>query len=55
MAVREREREASWLHLAPLRTGEDGLARFQIKLGGLHCSFCVSTIEKALTRRDGVE
>ncbi len=61
MAVREREsdavphKEAGWLEQAVVRTGEDGLARFQVKLGGLHCSFCVSTIEKALTRQDGVE
>jgi heavy metal translocating P-type ATPase len=35
--------------------GEDGLARLQVKIGQMHCSFCVGTIEKALTRRDGVE
>jgi copper chaperone CopZ len=35
--------------------GEDGLARLQVKLGRMHCSFCVATIEKALVRREGVE
>lgn len=35
--------------------GEDGLARLQMKIGRMHCSFCVGTIEKALTRRQGVE
>ncbi len=43
-----------WLDGSP-RLDDDGLAHLQVKLGGLHCSFCVGTIEKALTRRDGVE
>ena len=43
-----------WLDESP-RLDDQGLAHLQVKLGGLHCSFCVSTIEKALTRRDGVE
>jgi len=43
-----------WLDEAP-RLDDRGLAHLQVKLGGLHCSFCVGTIEKALTRRDGVE
>lgn len=38
-----------------VRVGEDGLARLQVKIGRMHCSFCVGTIEKALSRRDGVE
>jgi len=43
-----------WLDEEP-RLDDRGLAHLQVKLGGLHCSFCVGTIEKALTRRDGVE
>jgi len=30
-------------------------ARFQVKIGGLHCSFCVGTLEAAVGRRPGVE
>ena len=29
-------------------------AKLQLKIGGMQCSFCVSTIRKALTRIDGV-
>jgi len=32
-----------------------GRARFRAKIGGLHCSLCTSTIEKALGRRRGVK
>ena len=32
-----------------------GSARFQVKIGGLHCSFCVGTLEAAVGRRPGVE
>ncbi|HEC11154.1 MAG TPA: cation-translocating P-type ATPase [Acidimicrobiales bacterium] len=39
---------------APRLDGQ-GHAHLQVKLGGMHCSFCVSTIEKALSRHDGVE
>ncbi len=46
--------EDDWLNDSP-RRDEEGLARLQVKLGGMHCSFCVGTIEKALIRRDGVE
>ncbi len=35
--------------------GLGGGARFQAKIGGLHCSFCVATIETALMRRQGVD
>lgn len=38
-----------------VRIDDDGDARLQVKLGNLHCSFCVSTIEKSLSRLDGVE
>jgi heavy metal translocating P-type ATPase len=38
-----------------VRSAEDGTARLQVKLGNLHCSFCVSTIEKAVGRLEGVE
>ncbi len=43
-----------WLTQPP-RLDEDGRAHLQLKLGGLHCSFCVSTIEKSLMRRPGVD
>ncbi len=32
-----------------------GHARFRAKIGGLHCSLCTGTIEKALGRRPGVD
>ena len=32
----------------------DGSARFRARIGGLHCSLCTGTIERALSRRDGV-
>ncbi len=44
----------AWLGQRP-RIGDDGLARLQVKIGQMHCSFCVSTITKALSRLDGVE
>src|SRR5579875_945727 len=31
-----------------------GTARFRARIGGLHCSLCTGTIERALSRRDGV-
>ena len=46
--------EEDWLAKAP-RTDEQGRARLQVKLGKLHCSFCVATIQKAIGRLDGVE
>jgi len=36
------------------RIGPDGLARFRARIGGLHCSLCTGTLEKALGRRAGV-
>jgi Cu+-exporting ATPase len=30
--------------------GPDGLARFRARIGGLHCSLCTGTLEKALGR-----
>src|ERR671915_2632571 len=33
----------------------EGLARIRAKIGGLHCSLCTGTIEKALGRRPGVD
>jgi Cu+-exporting ATPase len=33
----------------------DHRARFRAKIGGLHCSLCTGTIEKALGRHEGVE
>ncbi len=35
--------------------GAEDTARFQVKIGGLHCSFCVGTLETAVRRRPGVE
>src|SRR6266540_1436282 len=32
-----------------------GRARLRAKVGGLHCSLCTGTLEKALGRREGVE
>ncbi|GAC1529485.1 MAG: copper-translocating P-type ATPase CopA1 [Acidimicrobiales bacterium] len=32
----------------------DGQARFRAKIGGLHCSLCTGTIERALGQHDGV-
>jgi heavy metal translocating P-type ATPase len=32
-----------------------GLAQLQVKIGGMHCSFCAQTIEKAVGRLAGVE
>jgi len=46
--------EEGWL-ADRVRTSEDGTARLQVKLGNLHCSFCVSTIEKAVGRLEGVD
>ena len=34
--------------------GADGLARFRARIGGLHCSLCTGTLEKALGRKPGV-
>ena len=34
--------------------GTDGLARFRARIGGLHCSLCTGTLEKALGHRPGV-
>jgi Cu+-exporting ATPase len=50
---------------APSEVSEDGLQRgtaprtdrekLQVKIGGMHCSFCAQTIERAVGRMDGVE
>ena len=34
---------------------QPGRARFRARIGGLHCSLCTSTIEKALERKPGVD
>ncbi|HWP29983.1 MAG TPA: cation transporter, partial [Chloroflexota bacterium] len=39
-----------WAEVLP-----SGKARFRAKVGGLHCSLCTGTIEKALGRRPGVD
>jgi heavy metal translocating P-type ATPase len=36
------------------KIGPDGLARFRARIGGLHCSLCTGTLEKALGRQAGV-
>ncbi|MEX6430956.1 cation transporter, partial [Ferrimicrobium acidiphilum] len=33
----------------------EGGARFRAKIGGLHCSLCTGTLERALGRQDGVD
>ena len=33
---------------------EGGVEKLQVKIGGMSCSFCVSTIEKGVSRIDGV-
>jgi heavy metal translocating P-type ATPase len=55
VAAPERERAGDGWLAGQVHTGEDGVARLQVKLGDMHCSFCVSTIEKALMRHHGVE
>ncbi len=32
-----------------------GRRRIRARIGGLHCSLCTGTIEKALSRRPGVD
>jgi len=36
------------------RVDADGMARFRARVGGLHCSLCTGTLEKALGRQPGV-
>jgi heavy metal translocating P-type ATPase len=33
---------------------QDGIEKLQLKIGGMSCSFCVASIEKAVGRTDGV-
>ncbi len=33
---------------------QDGVEKLQLKIGGMSCSFCVASIEKAMGRMDGV-
>ena len=35
-------------------TDTSGQAAFRMKIGGMSCSFCTSTIDKAYARIDGV-
>lgn len=55
MSVVDRGEELNAQTVAP---GEfavaDGTAKLQFKIGGMACSFCVVSINKALTRMDGV-
>ena len=59
MTTRLRERQQSDETSAPYwvdeGVGGDGRARFRAKIGGLHCSLCTGTIEKALSQHPGVE
>jgi len=50
----ERERGVNQFWEDEGRTDE-GLARVRARIGGLHCSLCTGTIEKALGRQAGVE
>jgi Cu+-exporting ATPase len=45
------ESDAAWLDE---KVGPDGLARFRARIGGMHCSLCTGTLEKALGRQPGV-
>ncbi|MFN2505248.1 MAG: cation transporter, partial [Acidimicrobiales bacterium] len=47
----DQDATAGWLDET---IGPDGLARFRARVGGLHCSLCTGTLEKALGRRPGV-
>jgi Cu+-exporting ATPase len=44
----------AWLDGRDETVGPDGLARFRARVGGLHCSLCTGTLEKALGRQPGV-
>ncbi len=59
MATRLARREQPEPESAPYwvdeGVGADGSARFRAKIGGLHCSLCTGTIEKALGQHPGVE
>jgi heavy metal translocating P-type ATPase len=39
----------------PDRVEEEGSAKLQVKVGGMHCSLCTESIHKGLSRLDGVE
>ncbi|MDP9440158.1 MAG: cation-translocating P-type ATPase [Actinomycetota bacterium] len=39
----------------PERAEQDGTAKLQLKVGGMHCSLCTESIHKGLSRLDGVE
>ena len=51
MACMDLAQPPAWLDE---RVGPDGLARFRARIGGLHCSLCTGTLEKALGRHAGV-
>jgi Cu+-exporting ATPase len=46
----ERHDESLWAD----EPGAAGRARFRARVGGLHCSLCTGTLERALGRHDGV-
>ncbi|MGI8874588.1 MAG: heavy metal translocating P-type ATPase [Egibacteraceae bacterium] len=46
----ERHDEALWAD----EPAQEGRARFRARVGGLHCSLCTGTLERALGRHDGV-
>ncbi|MHB1884939.1 MAG: heavy metal translocating P-type ATPase [Acidimicrobiales bacterium] len=51
--TKEAETQSDVGYWAEERPG--GGARFRAKIGGLHCSLCTGTIERALGRQDGVD
>ncbi len=51
-AAKTETRQAFWTDEPASRQGR---ARFRAKIGGLHCSLCTGSIEKALGQRPGVE
>ncbi len=41
--------------IRPERAEQDGTAKLQLKVGGMHCSLCTDSIHKGLSRLEGVE
>ena len=51
----DRRRDLSARTNAPVAFARrDGVQKLQLKIGGMSCSFCVASIEKAMGRMDGV-
>ncbi len=45
---------ATRMNASDARGRRDGVEKLQLKIGGMSCSFCVASIEKAMGRMDGV-